>query len=57
MIEVYIVPEERHVELSEKGIVVCTSLCVDDIYRNVCFVYVEGLEKVELKEESEDENV
>lgn len=55
MIEVYIVPEERHVELSEKGIVVCTSLCVDDIYRNVCFVYVEGLESIELKEMGDDD--
>ena len=57
MIEAYIVPDERHTELTDKGIVICTSLCIDDIYRNVCFTYAEGLESIELKEESEEENV
>ena len=51
----YIVPDEKHEELTKKGIVVCTSLCIDDIYRNVTSVFVEGLESIELKEMENDD--
>lgn len=47
----YIVPEERHVELSEKGIVICTALCSGDVYRNVCYEFVDDLEEIEIKED------
>ena len=51
----YIVPEEMHEELTKNGIVVCTSLCIDDICRNVTSVFVEGLESIELKEMGDDD--
>lgn len=47
----YIVPDEKHEELTKNGIVVCTSLCSDNIYRNVCYVFVDDLEEIEIKED------